>query len=84
MTRSPAVVFQALALKEGQDQQPPAALVEDIKKQDGFQRAFFGRKMEDPDTGVLCTGELASFSVSFLLSCLSFLSADQVKKYIYI
>ena len=53
---SPVLVFQTLASKDGQGPEPPTELVEDIKKQDGSRRAYFGVSMEDPDTGVLCTG----------------------------
>ncbi|KAL2132626.1 hypothetical protein VTI74DRAFT_3565 [Chaetomium olivicolor] len=51
MAASPVIVFQALS----QTQQPSATAVEEIKKQDGFQRAFFGLKMEDPETAILAT-----------------------------
>ncbi|KAL2122694.1 hypothetical protein VTJ04DRAFT_3149 [Mycothermus thermophilus] len=51
MATSPTVVFQALA----GGQQPPSAVVDALKQQAGFQRAFFGVKMEDPDTGILAT-----------------------------
>ncbi|KAL1843025.1 hypothetical protein VTJ49DRAFT_3339 [Mycothermus thermophilus] len=53
MAASPIVIFQALA----SGQQPSGATVEGLKQQDGFRRALFGIKMEDPDTGILCTGE---------------------------
>ncbi|GAB1311113.1 ABM domain-containing protein [Madurella fahalii] len=49
------VVFQTLDSKHDQDGQPPPALVVEVKKQDGLVRAFYGQKMEDPDTSVLCT-----------------------------
>ncbi|KXX77040.1 hypothetical protein MMYC01_206106 [Madurella mycetomatis] len=49
------VVFQTLDSKHDQDGQPPPALVAEIKKQDGLVRAFYGQKMEDADTSVLCT-----------------------------
>lgn len=63
MAASPVVVFQAL------DQQPAADLVAEIKKQEGFQRALFGRKLEDPDTGVLYTGSLLPPSRSLSSFC---------------
>ncbi|KAL2020884.1 hypothetical protein VTK56DRAFT_7875 [Thermocarpiscus australiensis] len=49
MASQVVVVFQALAFE------PPATLVADLEKQDGYRRAFFGQKMEDPETGILCT-----------------------------
>lgn len=52
------VVFQTLDSKHDQDGQPPAALVAEIKKQDGLVQAFYGPKMEDAGTSVLCTGEV--------------------------
>jgi hypothetical protein len=52
MATSPVVVFQAV----GQNQLA-AAVLNELKEQEGFQRALFGVKMEDPETGVLCTGE---------------------------
>ncbi|KAK4044536.1 hypothetical protein C8A01DRAFT_42716 [Parachaetomium inaequale] len=51
MAASPVFVFQALS----QNEQPAAAVLNEFKKQEGFQRALFGVKMEDPETGVLCT-----------------------------
>jgi hypothetical protein len=47
------VVFQVL----GQKQNPSETVLEELRQQSGFQGAFFGVKMEDPETGVLCTGE---------------------------
>lgn len=52
-TTSPAIVFQTLTPA----QPPSAAVLEEIKQREGLQRALFGVKMEDPETGVLCTGE---------------------------
>ncbi|KAK4242359.1 hypothetical protein C8A03DRAFT_11478 [Achaetomium macrosporum] len=49
MASSPVIVFQSLG------QQPAASVVEEIKKQDGLQRVFFGSKMEDVNRGILCT-----------------------------
>ncbi|SPQ18871.1 431b65df-f055-47f0-b2f0-fa0f1d8c0597 [Thermothielavioides terrestris] len=49
MAAPPVIVFQVLG------QQLPGEVCDEIKKQEGFQRACFGRKMEDPDTGILCT-----------------------------
>ncbi|KAJ4295855.1 hypothetical protein N0V88_004557 [Collariella sp. IMI 366227] len=51
MSSSPVILFQALS----QTEQPSAATIEDIKKQNGFQRMFFGLKMEDPETAILVT-----------------------------
>ncbi|KAL2269962.1 hypothetical protein VTJ83DRAFT_2146 [Remersonia thermophila] len=51
MAASPIVIFQALP----GGQQPSGTTVEALKQQHGFQRALFGVKMEDPDTGILCT-----------------------------
>lgn len=56
MDKSPVVVFQALS----RTQQLAANVSSVLKQQDGFQSAFFGVKMEDPETGVLCTGERLS------------------------
>jgi hypothetical protein len=53
MDKSPVVVFQALS----RTQQLAVNVLEMLKQQDGFQSAFFGVQMEDPETGVLCTGE---------------------------
>ncbi|KAG7292388.1 hypothetical protein NEMBOFW57_002423 [Staphylotrichum longicolle] len=50
-TTSPVIVFQTL----DQPHQPPAPALEELKKQDGLVRAFYGVKMEDPQAGVLCT-----------------------------
>ena len=63
MAASPVVVFQAL----GRNQEPATAVLDDLKRQEGFQRALFGVKMEDPETGVLCTGEM-TFSFASLHS----------------
>ncbi|KAK4154623.1 hypothetical protein C8A00DRAFT_42624 [Chaetomidium leptoderma] len=51
MATSRVVVFQAL----GHGQPPAATALDELKQQAGFQRAFFGVKMEDPETGILCT-----------------------------
>lgn len=51
-TTSPVIVFQTL----DQPHQPPTPALEELKKQDGFVRAFFGVKMEDSQAGVMCTG----------------------------
>jgi len=53
---APVVVFQTLAYT-GRDQLS-ASLVDQIKQQDGFKRAFFGPKIEDRTKGVLATGTL--------------------------
>ncbi|EGS17971.1 uncharacterized protein CTHT_0059840 [Thermochaetoides thermophila DSM 1495] len=50
---APVVVFQTLAYT-GPDQLS-ASLVDQIKQQDGFKRAFFGPKIEDRTKGVLAT-----------------------------
>ncbi|KAK4250824.1 hypothetical protein C7999DRAFT_28653 [Corynascus novoguineensis] len=51
MAASPVVVFQTI----GQSQPPAATTLDEIKKQDGFRRALFGVKLEDPETGILYT-----------------------------
>jgi len=53
-TTSPVMVFQTLTPAE----QPAATVLDEIKRREGFQRALFGVKMEDAETGVLCTGEI--------------------------
>jgi hypothetical protein len=55
------VVFQTMDAA----QQPSPTVLEGIKRREGFERAFYGVKMEEPETGVLCTG--ASFFLSFSL-----------------
>ncbi|KAK3898936.1 hypothetical protein C8A05DRAFT_18552 [Staphylotrichum tortipilum] len=50
-TTSPAFVFQTLSPV----QQPTATVLDEIRRREGFRRALFGVKMEDPETGVLCT-----------------------------
>jgi hypothetical protein len=70
-TTSPVIVFQTL----DQPHSPPTPVLEELKKQGGFVRAFFGVKMEDPQAGVLCTGAssfpvLVSKSPEKEISCL--------------
>jgi hypothetical protein len=58
MATKAIVVLQTLASKNSQDEPVSAAAVAEVKKQDGFVRAFVGQKLEDPDTSVFCTREL--------------------------
>ncbi|KAL2255540.1 hypothetical protein VTK26DRAFT_3161 [Humicola hyalothermophila] len=70
MAASPVVVFQTLASKDGQTPRVSSDLAEGIRKQDGFQGASFGLKMEDPDTGIFCTEWSSRESATSYLSSL--------------
>ncbi|KAK4128205.1 hypothetical protein N657DRAFT_638629 [Parathielavia appendiculata] len=70
---SSVVVFQALS----QTQAPSAAVLEELKQQSGFQRAFFGVKMEEPETGILCTEWSSVAKAARGLYCSSSLGAHE-------
>jgi hypothetical protein len=53
MATPSVVVFQVL----NQKQSPSETVLEELREKSGFLGAFFGVKMEQPETGVLCTGE---------------------------
>lgn len=54
------VVFNMLSLPAGGDRENSeyisSSILPDIKSSPGIQKVFFGRKKEDNNIGVLCTG----------------------------